>query len=628
MKNCLKAISAASALAILAACGGGGGGSGSGTPVTIGGLAIDGYLANAKVCIDLNLNFKCDAGEPFAITSNTGAYSISYTGGDAAGLVVITETTNDTKDSDDDGLTFAAANRSPFVLAAPVPVGATTDVKITPLTTVVTTNALTENVSGGKLALDDINKAVTALQTTLGVDSSKDLLKLDVSRDTALKPVAQLLSHTLGEIQKSVTDNNTSKMKTAVLAAANTVTGMLENGSLPPAVTTALAKPPAERAAALLQVDAVKSTVASTSKTVNLGGSTVDPKQVLKDGLVIAEFDSGFNPVDPTKEASIGDYISRNVFKVEYIKYDADTKAFSQIERVLSNGWVKKANWGTEYSLTANGAWVDTDGVPFDKGIISFTANCIDLKPSADLSYSERVCLEEKDLSNLVISEVNSEYCNERNGQSPDQAVCKAAKFASGSKGYDVTFSISGADAYQIWVPNRTSDLSNHYGKRLGNQAEATTIPALVDALISLKDDSSFYLYIQNNFSVRLKSYDSASKQGVFSWFYYDGTKFVDAGESSFEVKDISKTSVLVFKPSLKYHQIERGDMVGRDFMFAAKDNRIWNGEVQYRDVRQQQSLNGFNWFGNRLMLESILSGQKYNQSTLPAFPFTDSSDK
>jgi hypothetical protein len=517
-------------------------------------------------------------------------------------------------------------------LADPVPVGATNDVKITPLTTVVTTNSLTENVSGGRLALADVNAAARALGETFGVDASKDLLKLDVSKDASLKPVAQVFSHMLGEIQKSVTDNSASKMKTAVLAASNTVSGLMQDGQVPASVTAALAKPPAERAAALQQIEAVKTVVASTSKTVNLGGSSVDPKQVLKDGLVIAEYGSGYNPVDPTKEGSVGDWKQGGVLKVAYLKYDADTKAFSQIERVLDNAWVKRANWGDEYSLTTKGTWINTEGVPFDKGTITFTGNCINFNGTAELNSNDRVCLEEKDLSNLVISEVNAEYCSQRGGSTPDQAVCKAAKFAAGSKGYEMTFSVTGADAYQIWFPNTARDRQYHYGTRLGNQPAATTIPAFVDGLVKLKGDTSFYLGINNNFSIRLKSYDPVTKRGVFSWLYNDddnwSTPSVDAGESSFEVKDVSGVTVLVFKPSLKYHQVNPGDMVGRDFVFAAKDNQIWDGEVQYKDVRQQLSLNGFDWFGNKTMLESILSGLKFNQSGLPAFPFTASSDK
>ncbi len=626
MRKHVKAISGAVVLVVLSACGGGGGGGGTpATSTTIGGLAVDGYLANAKVCLDLNLNFKCDADEPSATTDDKGAYAINYTGGDAAGLVVITETTGDTKDSDDGGLSFAQANRSPFVLAAPVPVGATDDVKITPLTTVVTTNALTENVSGGRLALADIDTAVTALKATWGVDPSKDLMKLDVSKDSSLKPVAQLLAHTLGEIQKAVTENSTPKMKTAVAAAANTVTSLLEDGQLSASVITALNKPATERAAELKKIPTVQTAVASTTKVVNLGGSTMDPKQMLKDGLVIGEMSSSYNTFDANADGGIGQWKSGSFLNVEYLKYDADTKVSSNIERILDKGWVKKGNWSNEYSLTTQGTWVDTEGNPFEKAEVAFEKNCVRIRPNAAVSYIEQHCFEEKDLSNLVILEVNASYCDE----AEDTATCKAAKFQAGSKGYDHTGSVIGSDAYMLWVPNRATDRAKHLGTKVGS-SEVKTIPDFVNALVALKDDSGYALWVDNNFYVRLKSYDTSAKTGVFRWFYnHDNngdTPLQDAGESTFEVKDVAGMKILVFKPSLKYLQVERGDMVGRDFIFAAKDGAIFDGAVQYKDFRIQNSLNGYLWFGNKAMLESVLSG--HNLLTKYPYPFTNASDK
>ena len=638
MEKTYKVIAVATAMTVLAACGGGSSSSISSTgttaaPVTIGGLAIDGYLANAKVCLDLNLNFKCDVNEPSSITDKDGAYSIKYTGGDAAGLVVITETTKDTKDSDDGGLTFEMASRSPFVLAAPVPVGATNDVKITPLTTVVTTNALTENTAGGRLVQADINAAETALKTTLGVDAGRDLLKLDVTKDASLSKVAQVISHTLGEIQKTVTDNSASKMKSAVLASANTVTGLLVEGAVPASVAAALAKPAAERAAALSQIAEVKSAITVTSKTVNLGGATVEAKQVLKDGFVIGNTDSGYNPIDTTKSENIGDYKLGKYLSVEYLKYDTDSKAYSVIKRIFDGAWVKAAEWSTEYSLSTKGTWINTQGAPLEKGLVTVNKNCIILAASADLGFSDQVCLEEKDLSNLVISELNAGYCGAVNGATPDQALCKAAKFTAGSKGYEGTFSTIGSDAYKIWVPNRSTERLYHYGSqnRLNNQPEASTISAYVDALVKLKGVPGYFVGIDAGFGVRLKDYDSTTKKGVFTWIYRGGdwkSPEENAGENSFEIKDVAGVAVLVLKPTLRYHQVRPGNMVGRDFIFVAKDNQIMNGEVSYIDVRKQLALNGFSWLGNKAMLESILSGLKFNGSLLPAFPFTAASDK
>ncbi|WP_052501650.1 DUF5011 domain-containing protein [Thiomicrospira microaerophila] len=63
----------------LAGCGGGDSDSGTTTPQThiITGKAADGYLASARVCLDMNHNLKCDAGEPTTNTDATGTYRFS-----------------------------------------------------------------------------------------------------------------------------------------------------------------------------------------------------------------------------------------------------------------------------------------------------------------------------------------------------------------------------------------------------------------------------------------------------------------------------------------------------------------------------------------------------------------------
>lgn len=61
---------------VLTGCGGSGGGSAS-TAAALGGLAMDGYLQNATVCLDINLNGTCDANEPTTTTDANGAYSLT-----------------------------------------------------------------------------------------------------------------------------------------------------------------------------------------------------------------------------------------------------------------------------------------------------------------------------------------------------------------------------------------------------------------------------------------------------------------------------------------------------------------------------------------------------------------------
>lgn len=60
-------------------CGGGGGSSDPITPPSSGadGKVADGYLKNATVCLDKNLNSKCDNGEPTTISKDGGEYTLS-----------------------------------------------------------------------------------------------------------------------------------------------------------------------------------------------------------------------------------------------------------------------------------------------------------------------------------------------------------------------------------------------------------------------------------------------------------------------------------------------------------------------------------------------------------------------
>ena len=51
--------------------------------LTLEGRAIDGYLSNAYVCVDLNRNRICDSGEPSDTTDSVGNFSIQSPDSDA-----------------------------------------------------------------------------------------------------------------------------------------------------------------------------------------------------------------------------------------------------------------------------------------------------------------------------------------------------------------------------------------------------------------------------------------------------------------------------------------------------------------------------------------------------------------
>lgn len=100
----------------LTACGGGSGDTASdGGTATVSGTVADGYLANATVCLDLNLNKLCDANEPFEITATDGTYSFEATAAQIASAPILAMVTTDTTDSDT-GMAVA----KPYTLSAPI----------------------------------------------------------------------------------------------------------------------------------------------------------------------------------------------------------------------------------------------------------------------------------------------------------------------------------------------------------------------------------------------------------------------------------------------------------------------------------------------------------------------------
>lgn len=164
------------AAAVLTACGGGG--SAPVATVSLAGIVADGYLGGAKVCLDINDNTVCDAGEPSATSGADGKYTIAgITAGDEAKYPVVAEVPATATDSDIVGTPVGKA----FVLTAPK--GYTT---VTPLSSLVhqemqATSALSAASASAKVQ--------TALSITS--DPLKDYI---ATSDTDAHLKAQLLT--------------------------------------------------------------------------------------------------------------------------------------------------------------------------------------------------------------------------------------------------------------------------------------------------------------------------------------------------------------------------------------------------------------------------------------------------
>ena len=113
------------ALLLLSACGGGGGGdtpsgsrtadSGDGTLSTLSGTVADGYLRDARVFLDRNNNRLYDNGEPMAMSTAGGAFSLEVNPGDGDLYPVVVEVIAGQTIDEDTGLTVSQS----YLLEAP-----------------------------------------------------------------------------------------------------------------------------------------------------------------------------------------------------------------------------------------------------------------------------------------------------------------------------------------------------------------------------------------------------------------------------------------------------------------------------------------------------------------------------
>jgi hypothetical protein len=106
----------------LSACGGGGGSQQAAVdPDTVlNGYVMDGPLVGAKVCLDTNANWVCDATEPSAVSAERGAFALSIAPlkyQDVSNKQIIAEVGPDALD-EDTGMTLNAAGQAGYVLAS------------------------------------------------------------------------------------------------------------------------------------------------------------------------------------------------------------------------------------------------------------------------------------------------------------------------------------------------------------------------------------------------------------------------------------------------------------------------------------------------------------------------------
>ena len=172
------------------------------TPKTaVSGVALDGYLNNAKVCIDINRDLSCDSADGESVfTNEKGQYTLLSDGVDLSQYAVIVEVIPyQTTDMDMPNATLERA----YVLSAP----ADSASFITPYTTVISAIASQQGL--------DYNAAKAVMSKQLNVDASafeRDYVAKGHADDSKLHLLAQSLTRIMQKGEQASVEDGVARL--------------------------------------------------------------------------------------------------------------------------------------------------------------------------------------------------------------------------------------------------------------------------------------------------------------------------------------------------------------------------------------------------------------------------------
>ncbi len=469
--NTLKYSLIAMLVSSLGACGGGGGDSYIPVYTSFNGKVIDGYIKNAKVCLDLNSNLQCDDGpgqeeEKYTVMSGDGgSYSFSYFGTrDITTLHIIAETSDDSID-EDDGISFKDAGRSPVKLLTPAPAPEA----ITPLTTVVSNQQIVSKEEGKTLTVAEAEKLV---KTSLGLPEAVGLVKNDYKDsgkgDANVAQVAKAMTVALAETQKTIKANEDVKagisesgkslesevMKQSVaIVKAEIVKNISAEGKLTTSVD-AVKTATAQVVQGQIQ-DIVK--VAAAPKT-----SVMDPVTYLKNGLYFFSFQNGVWFGDgKTPENPVRNPVIAPVFNGVKLADDGKNMNDSGREWSIRTGdtkYSKTYQWPDDSYLIEGKGWVKSAD---NGGVITADGNC--MKIVGEVS-SQEVCGKVTPWAGKTVKEAG--FCSSTDKNSYFKE-CQNPDLVFPADAFSNSFSLTQLkDRYSLWSLDNGPNIPYAYEQR------------------------------------------------------------------------------------------------------------------------------------------------------------------
>lgn len=556
--------------AVVAGCGGGGGSSG---PIALTGKVIDGYIGGATVCLDVNSNLRCDAGEPTATSAADGSYSLTYEGS-VDGMQILAVVEPGAVDSELGAITKA------FDLLAPAENASV----VTPLTTLVANEMLNRGV--------DAEEAQRAIKAQFNFEG--DLLGRDfiAANDTDTLQVAQVVAASMAAVKEELQAVATNDTSVASLSQKDMIKAVIAEvkATVLPTVLTPDGKAAVDTAN--LTQEALASSIKQTAnvQTVLQGrveqivarskagdGTVLSMAEVFKNGLLIAEQGSGdYINAQGQRVGNFSGFSDKLV--AEWMQFDvADLAPPPLYRKVYSPDGSDQ--WFTQWEESeadrshyfVNGSWfIGTGDVGQTKPY--FEGNCVVVPFKDGIQAGTRFCAVARDVSGKPIKDFV-------------KSVTSAAVFPQGSTGYDLTFSATD-DTYEIWADTDWSGYN--YGG--GSPSIAGFIAATATNPQWTGDNCSV--------GFRFRDYNPDTKVGVMEWAANTSNQgcnnasanFTNAETTRFSVISVGGKDVLRAPYANVYRRLNPGDGASGQKAFAVVTNLnnqlgVFSGE--YRSAGQ-----------------------------------------
>lgn len=614
MHPIIRIALSATVLASLFACGGGGGGGSTAVSgAALSGKVIDGPIAGATVCLDVNSNNACDTGEPTATTDATGNYKLPEYAGALDGLHILAIVPVGAIDLDTN-----TAVTTGYVLMAP----ASNPSAVTPLTTLVSTQMLA-NPSLSALQAEEATLVSNNLAKLIPSTSAKKILDRDVTDDADVRKVAQTVVGAIAQTASSLVGNTTF---TTAASSSNegTTTSMASKQAMrltqsmllqqmqnsDGAIDGAYHSNGAVNTSAIntLASNTVNDAISYIAATTRAGKSTsIKMADALSDGISAFSIAGGGYYLDANNSTQS---TGQSHYLVERL---SSTASKNGKYRDIASNWRKSTfdfydlingMWVAEYSNTA-GSFSSNANAPTISGSC-FTAP----QTPPPFSINLTACGMAVDLAGKKLSDFNFD-CKDPSGASISGCNVNAV-FPAGSIGYNLQVTYD-ADQYQLFVPT-------------GGNPFAATMSAFISTY--MQPSGSYIYYGGNNggadIAMNISNYNSVTKTGTLNW-YDNTTGSVTTPDETSTFKIETKSGVEVFTanyPNL-FYKLGGGSDQTTIFAYAPAGTNTGSQAGVFRGWKYSKNLATNLYFGmpDQNMMNSVafnFIATKYQLPTLP----------